>query len=70
MQNDTYANTPRRWNCCHDLVTPKDLAQHYKEKHLNDGRGPTLEQYVDLIFDFLFLLSIMFIHGIKNSIWH
>jgi len=67
-QNNSKANTPRRWNCCDELVAPKDLAQHYKEKHLHDGRGPTREQCIDLIFNVVFFLSIMFVHSIKNPV--
>jgi hypothetical protein len=55
-----------KWNCCDELVAPKDLAQHYKEKHLHDGRGMTQEQYVDFSFDFAYLLSTIFILGLKN----
>ncbi|MFY9299873.1 MAG: hypothetical protein WAO91_01615 [Candidatus Nitrosotenuis sp.] len=65
MRQNDYGNTPRRWKCCDELVTPNDLAQHFKEKHLHDGRGMTREQYVDLTYDFVFLLSTLFILGLK-----
>jgi len=61
-------DVPVAWNCCDEMVAPKDLAQHYKENHLRDGRGPTREQCVDLFFEVVFFLSIMFIHVLKNPV--
>jgi hypothetical protein len=66
LRQKDYGNTPRRWKCCDELVAPKDLAQHFKEKHLYDGRGLTREQYVELILQFAFLFSTLFILGLKN----
>jgi len=59
-------DTPIRWKCCDELVAPKDLAQHYKEKHLHDGRGLSRQEYVELIHQFAFLFSTLFILGLKN----
>jgi hypothetical protein len=65
LAKTTDPDIPVRWKCCDELVAPNDLAQHYKEKHLHDGRGMTREQYVDLILHFAFLLSTLFILGLK-----
>ncbi len=55
---------PKKWNCCDELVVPNDLAKHYKEKHLNES-GPTLKEFTDLIFDFVYLFSVMIVSGSK-----
>ncbi|MCA2003888.1 MAG: hypothetical protein LDL06_03890 [Candidatus Nitrosotenuis sp.] len=64
-QNGTNANTPKRWKCCDELVAPKDLAQHFKEKHLHDGRGLTRAEYVELILQFAFFFSTLFILDLR-----
>lgn len=59
-KNSEYANTPKRWKCCNDLVSPKDLAHHFKEKHLKDRSGLTKKQCIGLVLGFTFFLFVLF----------
>jgi len=29
-----YADKPKKWNCCEELVTPRNIAQHIKDNHM------------------------------------
>jgi hypothetical protein len=57
-------NTPIQWHCCDDLVAPKDLDLHFKEKHLHDGSGLSWQHYDHIIF-FLFSVSFLIIFGLQ-----
>ncbi len=32
----TTCTIKRKWNCCEELVTPKDLENHIKEQHMGE----------------------------------
>ena len=34
LQEEGYADKPRKWNCCEALVTPNNLEGHIKENHM------------------------------------
>ncbi|CDI06329.1 hypothetical protein NITUZ_40495 [Candidatus Nitrosotenuis uzonensis] len=55
-QNRANESTPKKWKCCNELVAPKNLAQHFKEKHLNDGRRFTKDEFIILISNVIFLI--------------
>ncbi len=33
MEKRKWNTVPKKWNCCDELVSPKDLGIHYLKKH-------------------------------------
>lgn len=34
LNEKEYADKPKKWNCCEELVTPRNLSQHIKDNHM------------------------------------
>jgi len=34
LNEEGYADRPKKWNCCEELISPQNLPQHIKDNHM------------------------------------